>query len=82
MSTEYADWVAAHDQSRAQVDQIMRNRWPFMIFWIDEEKNEVGSAGMCRVGDEKAFAKAFARRLVDPDGRSIAGPRPGDVDED
>lgn len=82
MSTEYVDWVAAHDQARAQVGQIMQSRWPFLILWIDEEKCEVGSMGMCRIGEELQFARALASRLSDSDGRSVAGPRPGDDDED
>lgn len=86
MSDERADWIAAHDQIRAEVMEVLDRRLPFMICWVTEDEDgepqAVATTGLCREGDDLQFIMAMIRRSKDKSGFVYAGPRPGEEDEE
>ena len=75
------DWIAAHDQTCAEVQEILRRRCPFMLLWVeseDEHEQQIGTTGMLRVDDARNMLQAFMQRLRSNDGVVPATQRPGD----
>lgn len=78
------DWIAAHDQATAEVENVLKRRRRFLMLWIEDEDDDltpqtVASTGLFKPGDDAHFLQHLLHRLANPEEGAIgAGPRPGD----
>jgi hypothetical protein len=83
---QHADWVAMHDQVKAEVAEIMNRGCPFMLAWIDETEDgdEVKVHGFCRQGQEAVLVLAVVARVLGADVQSqtSVGPKPGEGEDE
>lgn len=80
--TENTDWIAAYDQSIADLDdavrEVKRDRCGFLFFFVREtdDGDEVVSLGMLARPHRDLLARAMAHRLLTRVGEEATAPRP------
>lgn len=79
---ERVDWIAAHDQIRAEVIEVLDKRLPFMICWVVEDESgepmHIATTGLCREDDDLQFIRAILQRRSAGHGFAYTSPRPGE----
>lgn len=79
------DWIANHDQIRAQVEEVMNKRCAFALVYYedDDHPDYARTLAFFRDGDEERMLAALAFRFLTEDGQkgmNMIAPRPEDAE--